>query len=150
MSLGRLIFGLMGFSDSRCLQDIIEKLECCPILNILLPWGKLAITQSQHPTESDDGPIFWVRPGEQMIRTDEVMRDENGHKIGKRRNSGPQNGSGGAPKRSSFSIRNIERREVLFEDRTPCHADHVGDGLERHTTAAVGILQAIRGPHEKR
>lgn len=44
----------------------------------------------------------------------------------------------------------MERREFLFEDRTPCHADHVGDGLERITTAAVGILQAIRGPNEEK
>ncbi|KAI6228864.1 hypothetical protein M3Y99_01178600 [Aphelenchoides fujianensis] len=42
----------------------------------------------------------------------------------------------------------MERRELLFEDRTPCHADHVGDGMERQTTAAVGVLQAIRGPNE--
>lgn len=47
-------------------------------------------------------------------------------------------------------FRALERREFLFEDRTPCHADHVGDGLERRTTAAVGVLQAIRGPKEKR
>lgn len=46
--------------------------------------------------------------------------------------------------------RQRERREFFFEDRTPCHADHVGDGLERRTTAAVGLLQSIYGPHEKR
>lgn len=37
----------------------------------------------------------------------------------------------------------------MFEDRTPCHADHVGDGLERKTTAAVGILKGIRGEAEE-
>ena len=30
-----------------------------------------------------------------------------------------------------------------FLDRTPAHADHVGFGLDRHTTAAVGVLKAI-------
>lgn len=39
--------------------------------------------------------------------------------------------------------RHQERREILFEDRTPSHADHVGDGLDRRTTAAVGILKAV-------
>ena len=34
-----------------------------------------------------------------------------------------------------------ERRETLFEDRTRCHADHVGLGLE--TTAAVAVLKAV-------
>ena len=34
-------------------------------------------------------------------------------------------------------------REMLAEDRTKCHADHVGHGLDRYTTAAVGVLKAI-------
>lgn len=38
-----------------------------------------------------------------------------------------------------------EAREHLFEDRTKAHADHVGHGLDRKTTAAVGILKAIHG-----
>ena len=33
--------------------------------------------------------------------------------------------------------------QVVFEDRTPAHADHVGFGPDRMTTAAVGILKAI-------
>lgn len=39
--------------------------------------------------------------------------------------------------------RSLEAREVLFEDRTRAHADHVGHGLDRMTTAAVGILKAV-------
>ena len=34
-------------------------------------------------------------------------------------------------------------RESLAEDRTRCHADHVGQGLDRSTTAAVAILKAV-------
>ena len=37
-----------------------------------------------------------------------------------------------------------EKRETLFEDRTHCHADHVGQGMDRQTTAAVGVLKAVR------
>lgn len=33
-------------------------------------------------------------------------------------------------------------REIVFEDRTPAHADHVGFGHERQTTAAVGESSA--------
>lgn len=32
-----------------------------------------------------------------------------------------------------------EARETMFEDRTKAHADHVGHGHERMTTAAVGM-----------
>lgn len=39
--------------------------------------------------------------------------------------------------------RATEAREILIEDRTKCHADHVGQGLERLTTAACGILKAV-------
>merc|ERR1712130_718011 len=35
-------------------------------------------------------------------------------------------------------------REVVIEDRTPAHANHVGFGFDRMTTAAVGVLKAVR------
>ena len=35
-------------------------------------------------------------------------------------------------------------REIVFEDRTPAHADHVGFGFERKTTAAVGEYKHIQ------
>lgn len=38
-------------------------------------------------------------------------------------------------------------RQVLVQDRTPCHADHADDGLQRHTTAAIGLLKAIYPPN---
>ena len=34
--------------------------------------------------------------------------------------------------------RSSTEREIFIEDRTPAHADHVGFGLDRITTAAVG------------
>lgn len=37
----------------------------------------------------------------------------------------------------------MEAREVLVEDRTKAHADHVGEGTDRLTTAAVGLLKAV-------
>jgi hypothetical protein len=139
---------LVGTKQEECgnyFTDVISKLEKCPFLKLLVPWGPLAITCGQSPTDSDDGPIFWARPGEQLVRTDEQHKDEPKLKNGKkRRNSGQHKRSAG------MSIRLHERREVLFEDRTPCHADHVGDGLQRHTTAAVGVLQAVRATEEQK
>lgn len=36
-----------------------------------------------------------------------------------------------------------------MEDRTPCHADHVGQGFDRTTTAAVAILKAVQNSDDK-
>lgn len=44
-------------------------------------------------------------------------------------------------------FRTREPREVLFQDRTPCHADHLGDGSP---TAAVGIVQSVWGLGEQK
>jgi hypothetical protein len=40
-------------------------------------------------------------------------------------------------------------REKLAEDRTRCHADHVGHGIDRITTAAVAILKAVQSSDDK-
>ncbi|KAI6175575.1 hypothetical protein M3Y97_00704400 [Aphelenchoides bicaudatus] len=131
----------VGTKQEECgdyFKEIISELCRSPLLRLLLPWGPLAITEGMDPKDSDDGPIYWVRPGEQLIPTDELKDDQK---------SKHRNGSIG---RKATSIRSMERRELLFEDRTPCHADHVGDGLERHTTAAVGILQAVRNKNEEK
>lgn len=55
-----------------------------------------------------------------------------------------------APSRGINELRNLqylprgsEARETLVQDRTRAHADHVGQGLDRMTTAAVGILKAV-------
>uniref|UniRef100_A0A0N4X5G2 JmjC domain-containing protein n=1 Tax=Haemonchus placei TaxID=6290 RepID=A0A0N4X5G2_HAEPC len=103
---------MVGAKQEECgdyFAELLAELEKSPILRPIMPWGEWSALHLDSVTECDDGPIFWVRPGEQV----------------------------GA---CSF---HYERRELLFEDRTPCHADHVGDGLERKTTAAVGILQSI-------
>ncbi|VVD06002.1 unnamed protein product [Leptidea sinapis] len=75
-----------------------------------MPWGPMSAVEMD-PQESNDGPILWIRPGEQLVPTAELGKSP----IKKRR----------------------EAREFLFEDRTRAHADHVGHGLDRITTAAV-------------
>ncbi|TKS73327.1 Round spermatid basic protein 1-like protein [Collichthys lucidus] len=47
-------------------------------------------------------------------------------------------------KNLQYLPRTSEPREMLFEDRTRAHADHIGQGFERQTTAAVGVLKAVR------
>ncbi|VIO86712.1 Uncharacterized protein BM_BM6925 [Brugia malayi] len=134
---------LVGTRQEECgnyFKELIEWLEMFPMLKLLMPWGEWSGADLESPSDSDDGPIFWVRPGEQMIRTDE-MKEDLSSRTRKRSSSVRQH----VP-----SYRCREPREFFFEDRTPCHADHVGDGLERRTTAAVGVLQSIYGPTEKK
>lgn len=98
-----------------------------------MPWGSLSNVKMSEPTESNDGPILWIRPGEQLIPTAELNAAKTPSKSGAKR---------------TLELRHLQRRtseprELLFEDRTKCHADQVGEGLERHTTAAAGLLKAV-------
>ncbi|XP_017278541.1 lysine-specific demethylase RSBN1L-like [Kryptolebias marmoratus] len=113
--------------------EFISLLEESPFLARTLPWGTFSSLRLQSPKESDDGPIMWVRPGEQMIPMADMPK------------------SPFKRKRSTNEIKNLqylprtsEPREMLFEDRTRAHADHIGQGFERQTTAAVGVLKAVR------
>ncbi|KAL4640750.1 round spermatid basic protein 1-like protein [Arapaima gigas] len=112
--------------------EFLSMLEESPFLKCTLPWGTFSSLRLQNPTESDDGPIMWVRPGEQMIPVTDMPK------------------SPFKRKRATNEIKNLqylprtsEPREMLFEDRTRAHADHVGQGFDRQTTAAVGVLKAV-------
>ncbi|XP_041832875.1 lysine-specific demethylase RSBN1L-like [Melanotaenia boesemani] len=113
--------------------EFLSMLEECPFLKRTLPWGTLSSLRHMSPTESDDGPIMWVRPGEQMIPVADIPK------------------SPFKRKRSTNEVKNLlqsmprtsEPREMLFEDRTRAHADHIGQGFDRQTTAAVGVLKAV-------
>jgi hypothetical protein len=39
-----------------------------------MPWGPLSIVQMETPQESNDGPILWIRPGEQLVPTAEMAK----------------------------------------------------------------------------
>ncbi|XP_022647445.1 round spermatid basic protein 1-like isoform X2 [Varroa destructor] len=112
--------------------DFLSLLERSPFLKSTMPWGSLSVEHFD-PQQSSDGPIVWVRPGEQMVPMNEIK---------------------GSPMKSARKelkslhyqpLRLSEPREFLFEDRTRAHADQVGQGLDRMTTAAVGILKAVNG-----
>ena len=58
------------------------------LINILLyritmPWGWASSLDTMHPTKSNDGPILWMRPGEQSIPTGELGKSPS-----KRRRAG--------------------------------------------------------------
>ncbi|XP_065795031.1 lysine-specific demethylase RSBN1L [Muntiacus reevesi] len=112
--------------------EFLDMLEDSPFLKCTLPWGTLSSLRLESRKDSDDGPIMWVRPGEQMIPVADMPK------------------SPFKRKRTTNEIKNLqylprtsEPREMLFEDRTRAHADHIGQGFERQTTAAVGVLKAV-------
>ncbi|KAM3959897.1 LOW QUALITY PROTEIN: uncharacterized protein ACR2FA_006034 [Aphomia sociella] len=112
--------------------DMLEMLANCPFLNMTMPWGPMSAVEME-PQESNDGPILWIRPGEQLVPTAELGKSP----IKKRRTGINE------LRNLQYLPRYSEAREFLFEDRTRAHADHVGHGLDRITTAAVGVLKAI-------
>ncbi|KPJ04904.1 Round spermatid basic protein 1-like protein [Papilio xuthus] len=112
--------------------DMLAMLAECPFLKLTMPWGPMAAVEME-PQESNDGPILWIRPGEQLVPTAELGKSP----IKKRRTGINE------LRNLQYLPRWSEAREFLFEDRTRAHADHVGHGLDRITTAAVGVLKAI-------
>ncbi|XP_039605234.1 lysine-specific demethylase 9 [Polypterus senegalus] len=113
--------------------EFLDMLEESPFLKMTLPWGGLSSLKLKCRSQSDDGPIMWVRPGEQMIPTADMPKSPF-----KRRRSMNE------IKNLHYLPRTSEPREVLFEDRTRAHADHVGQGFDWQSTAAVGVLKAVQ------
>ena len=56
-------------SFSLSLSDLLEE---SPFLSKTLPWGPMSVLVMSDRSKSDDGPILWVRPGEQLIPTAEM------------------------------------------------------------------------------
>lgn len=97
--------------------DLLGKLEKNAFLKKSMPWGKLSIVQMD-PRLSNDGPILWIRPGEQLIPTAEMktpMKRQRA-RINELRNL-------------QYLPRSSEAREIMFEDRTKAHAGNLGETL---------------------
>ena len=52
---------------SASIVNCLDLLEESPFLTKSMPWGPLSMLSSSCRSKSDDGPIMWVRPGEQLI-----------------------------------------------------------------------------------
>lgn len=95
--------------------DLLGKLEQNAFLKKSMPWGKLSIVQMD-PRLSNDGPILWIRPGEQLIPTAEMKTPMKRQRtrINELRNL-------------QYLPRSSEAREIMFEDRTKAHAGLLND-----------------------
>ncbi|ELU04032.1 hypothetical protein CAPTEDRAFT_114940, partial [Capitella teleta] len=110
----------------------LDLLEEDPFLRHVMPWGPASAIHNSKRPESNDGPIMWIRPGEQFVPTADLPKSPLKRKRGINE-----------LKNLQYLPRGSEARETLVQDRTRAHADHVGQGLDRMTTAAVGILKAV-------
>ncbi|CAK8676061.1 unnamed protein product [Clavelina lepadiformis] len=120
--------------------DILDMLERDPFLNITSPWGEMSCVDLECRSLSNDGPILWIRPGEQMVPAADIKGSPT-----KRRRSHAE-----SLQKLAFrtSARSNDSRETFIEDRTHAHADHVGHITDRQTTWAVGLLKGITAGHK--
>lgn len=132
------IVGVKGEEHGCFSRELIEMIDKDPFLHLVTPWGKLSSLENMDPHDSNDGPIIWACHGEQSVPLS--------NSLNKNRKRMSQNSD---LTELLVSRRTRRIRQVLVTDRTPCHADHVGDGFGRHTTAAVGLLKAIYPPNSR-
>lgn len=80
---GLLQFSLVGTAHEETggyFPEMLEFFEKCPFLKPVMPWGMYSVLQMDDPRQSNDGPILWVRPGEQMVPATEVQRSPHKRK----------------------------------------------------------------------
>lgn len=56
------------------MTDILDMLEENPFLNVSMPWGSLSVAHGMSRQKSNDGPILWTRPGEQVVPTADLPK----------------------------------------------------------------------------
>ena len=58
--------------------ELLDRMERDPFLNLTLPWGEMSILDGFDRRKSNDGPILWIRPGEQMVPSVEMSKSPSG------------------------------------------------------------------------
>ena len=113
------LVGTKSEESGALFPDLIQLMELNPFFEVTLPWGSLSKYEGIDPAISNDGPIFWVRPGEQFLQSTSGSRNHRGYRL-------------------------LKNRETLVQDRTTPHADHSWeDGTTLQTTAAAAFLQSV-------
>lgn len=54
--------------------EMLDMFESDPFLNLVMPWGELSSVRMASRNMSNDGPILWTRPGEQLIPTADMPK----------------------------------------------------------------------------
>jgi hypothetical protein len=54
--------------------EFLELMEKDKFLKASSPWGSLSLVHGMSPDCSNDGPILWARPGEQVVPTADMPK----------------------------------------------------------------------------
>ena len=54
--------------------EMLDMMEKDPFLNAVMPWGELSSVRMASRGNSNDGPILWTRPGEQLVPTADMPK----------------------------------------------------------------------------
>lgn len=54
--------------------EFLDMVEQDPFLKYVMPWGDMSLVAGMPRSRSNDGPILWARPGEQMIPTADMPK----------------------------------------------------------------------------
>lgn len=71
------LVGTKGEERGAFCEDILEIIARDPFLGLVMPWGKLSSLSNMDPQQSNDGPILWVRPGEQCLPLHGIPKARN-------------------------------------------------------------------------
>lgn len=80
---GLLQFSLVGTVHEETggyFPEMLGFLEDCPFLKPVMPWGMYSLLKMDDRRQSNDGPILWIRPGEQMVPATDVPRSPHKRK----------------------------------------------------------------------
>jgi lysine-specific demethylase 9 len=60
--------------------NFLNMLEKNIFLRLTMPWGEESLVSMETPQQSNDGPILWIRPGEQLVPTAELNSNRSPQK----------------------------------------------------------------------
>ena len=124
------LVGCINEESGGYLKEILDLISLNDFVKKSLPWGKISEFHDsvENPLNSNDGPILWVRSGEQYMNLSDFSSDK------------PMKGL-----KSTLGYRRSKSRQVYIPDRTNCHVDYAYDKqLIRGPTGAAGLLKALK------
>ena len=68
------IVGVKAEEVGDYFPELLDMLESDPFLHATMPWGPLSMLHGLERKFSNDGPIIWTRPGEQVLPTADMPK----------------------------------------------------------------------------
>lgn len=68
------LVGTKAEESGGLFPEFLDLMERNPFLKAVMPWGEMSKLQGIQPSLSNDGPILWSRPGEQVVPTADLPK----------------------------------------------------------------------------